>query len=484
MLIHADGLGPVIDLVHDERWDRDRLIAEIAARTALLGSLGVGPGARVVLAQDGRPGFFADLFAVWQRGACAVCINPALSAEEIGNVVQFVDPLLCLANDGFTATTDIGVRVLNAGEAKPAGGTGDDAVQDTGLDDPALILFTSGTTGVPKGVVHTFRSILARVALNRTHIGDATLARTLCVLPVHFGHGLIGNCLTPLFAGAALYLSPGINVQAAARLGAAIDDQAITFLSSVPTLWKLVLKTSKPPKGESLRQISIGSAPLSAELWNAVVQWSGLRNVVNMYGITETANWLGGASAAAHAPADGLIGRMWGGAMAVRDESGTLHAEGQGEILVQSPSLMQGYYRRPELTREVLDQGWYATGDIGAIDADGVARLSGRQKDEINRAGIKIHPADIDLLLERHEQVAEACTFGIPDAISGEIVGVAVAAVDGVALRPEDLRTWCLERVRREAAPEKWFLVDQIPKTDRGKVNRAKVRDHCLKQPA
>ena len=177
--------------------------------------------------------------------------------------------------------------------------------------------------------------------------------------------------------------------------------------------------------------MGVGSAPLSADLWESIAEWAGTRNVANMYGITETANWLAAASALEHRPEDGLVGTPWGGALAVRDEGGRIRAAGEGEVLVQTPSLMSGYLRREDLSAEVIRDGWYHTGDVGRIDERGVLRLTGRIKHEINRAGTKIHPEDLDLLLERHPEVAEACAFGIPDAVSGEIVGIAVRPTEG-----------------------------------------------------
>ena len=161
---------------------------------------------------------------------------------------------------------------------------------------------------------------------------------------------------------------------------------------------------------------------------------------------------------------------------AVLADDGTVHDSGDGEILLQTPALMTGYHDRPDLTEAVLRAGWYHTGDIGTVDAAGVIRLSGRAKSEINRAGIKVHPEEVDLLLERHPEVAEACTFGVEDAISGEIVGTAVCLADGAAITPAELRAWCLDRMRRESVPERWYVVDRIPKTDRGKINRDAVK--------
>jgi acyl-CoA synthetase (AMP-forming)/AMP-acid ligase II len=164
----------------------------------------------------------------------------------------------------------------------------------------------------------------------------------------------------------------------------------------------------------------------------------------------------------------------------VLDETGHIRAAGEGELLLQTPSLMQGYFRRPDLTAPVLRAGWFHTGDIGRIGEDGTMRLIGRQKDEINRAGQKVNPAEIDLFLERHPSIAEACCFGLPDSVSGEIVGAAVRLVDGARDDAAVLKAWAAARLRHEIVPEKWFIVTEIPKTDRGKVSRRIVMQACL----
>ena len=156
-------------------------------------------------------------------------------------------------------------------------------------------------------------------------------------------------------------------------------------------------------------------------------------------------------------------------------------SSGEGELLLRPPALMNGYFRRPDLTAAVMRDGWFSTGDIGRIDHEGFIRLTGRLKHEINRGGMKVSPEEIDLLLERHDGVLEACAFGLPDEIAGEVVAVAVKLDDQGELSAEDLRRWCIERIRRECVPERWFIVDQIPKTDRGKINRDTVRETCLR---
>ena len=476
MRFAPDSLGAIHDLVADTATDGSAIAQAVAARTVLLRRLGVGPGDRVVIAHGGSTHFFADLLSVWQAGACAACVNASLTPAELSNVTRFVEAKLVLIGDNFKGG-EPGARLVDTRSERA--GDGDAGWVGT-LDDAALILFTSGTTGDPKGVVHTFRSILARLALNRLHLPPATLARTLCVLPTHFGHGLIGNCLTPWLDAHSLFLYPQTGVAGASKLGEILEGNRITFMSSVPSFWKIALKVGKPPSVRTLKRVGIGSAPLAADLWTKVADWTGAASVSNMYGITETANWIGGASSLEDQPEDGLIGRLWGGSAAVLGEDGALRRTGEGELLVQTPSLMQGYFKRPDLTEPVLKGGWFHTGDIGRIDADGTMRLVGRQKDEINRAGQKVNPAEIDLFLERHPSIAEACCFGLPDAVSGEIVAAAVRLVDGSTDDARSLRAWAGERLRHELVPEKWFILPEIPKTDRGKVSRRIVMQACL----
>ena len=481
MRFPLERIGPVTDWRSGETWAGERIRRHALGVAAMLRARGAAPGRTVVIHHGGDARFFADLFGVWRAGACAVCLSPSTTVAELGTIVDFVEPAAVLVKSAGKAPEGLGVPVLASGEA---GGDGDDAIDAEdlggGLDDDALILFTSGTTGTPKGVLHTFRSILARVTLNQAHIPASALTRTLCVLPTHFGHGLIGNCLTPLLAGHDVVIAPAANLEVTAGLGDIVDAYGITFMSSVPTMWKKVIK-SAAPKGDTLGRVHVGSAPLSAELWQAIADWTGTNDVVNMYGITETANWLGGASLADHPAEDGLIGRMWGGTAAVLTSTGEVRPDGEGEILVQSRSLMKAYYKRADETAEVLRGGWFHTGDIGRIDGAGVMRLTGREKNEINRGGMKIHPEDINLLLERHPAVREACAFPIPDEVEGQTVGVAVSLANGADTDARRLRRWCAERISREKVPVKWFVLDEIPKTDHGKLNQAAVAAHCLK---
>jgi oxalate---CoA ligase len=460
-------IGGILDLGHGLRWDAATLDREVGRRAAALSRESIGRGSLVAIAHDGSARFFADLLAIWTVGATAACLDRSLTPPEFKTLIDFMVPATILVDDEALPAVDVpALRLAGTPQASAA-------AHDSEPDDPALILFTSGTTGAPKGVVLSFRALLARWSLNVTAIGEQALARTLVTLPTHFGHGLIGNALTPLLNGGTIVLHPR-GMELAQNLGRLIDAHDITFLSSVPALWSLALKLGEPPANGSLVRVHVGSAPLSAKLWADIVGWSRAE-VVNCYGMTETANWIAGASST-EGIKDGLVGKVWGGAAAVIDDRGARRETGEGEIVLQSPSLMAGYFRRPDLTAQVMRDGWFYTGDRGVIDRAGNIRITGRIKDEINRAGFKVQPAEIDALLEAHPAVSRACVFGIADAASGESVAAAIVLADGASADAETLRGWCESRLRREAVPERWFFMRELPHNARGKIDREAVR--------
>jgi acyl-CoA synthetase (AMP-forming)/AMP-acid ligase II len=464
--------GSIEDVALGLRWTPTDLASEVSKRAQALHAMGIKDGSIVAIVHSGTARFFADLFAAWTLGCTAACIDPTLTEHELSVLVEFIKPSAIL-RDEIMPTISASVPIVQLADLASNSVLEREPPGD--FDRLALVLFTSGTTGKPKAVVLTFQALLNRIANNKVAMGHASRERTLLTLSTSFGHGLIGNALTPLLSGGDLIIHP-LGLQLARNLGGILDEYRIGFLSSVPSLWRMVLKFSNAPSKNTLARIHVGSAPLSPSLWQEIVEWS-CAEVVNCYGITELANWVAGASSRVDGIADGLIGRPWGGAIAIEDAYGTIQDAGEGELLVKSPAAMAGYLHRPDLTAAAFTpDGWYRTGDTGHIDTRGLVRLTGRIKDEINRAGLKVQPSEIDALLESHPAISEACVFGISDAIAGEIVAVAVLPASNIDLNIEALRQWCAERLRREAIPEKWFVVNKLPRNERGKISRRSVR--------
>ena len=487
-------LGPLSEPLTERHWDRNAVRERYRRRLGYYAGRGLARGDCVFLHYGNTPEFFVDLAAVWSLGACAVPIDARLTPFEIENLARAAAPRFSLwagAADTAVAAplSALGVVHVDASEADahaaapslPAGNL-------VTLDQNALILFTSGTTGQPKGVVHTHRSLRARWMALRQSLGLAAFRRTLCLLPTHFGHGLICNALFPWLSGQHLFIVPPFKADLVVQLGALLDTHAITFLSSVPTVWRFALKTAKPPRAASLERVFCGSAPLSGHLWEEIRRWTGAREVWNSYGITETGSWLAGTSVTDFTPEDGLIGEPWGGvikilrgvdAAAQLDAAQECAAGESGHVWVNTPALMRGYLGRDDLTAEVVSGGWFKTGDIGLLDERGWLYLRGREREEINKGGMKIYPADIDAVVERFEQTVDVCTFAVEDALLGEEIGVAVVLRDADPAVLRRLYDWMTQHLGKHQMPKRWYVVAEIPRTSRGKINRSAVAATC-----
>lgn len=485
-------LGALVEPLAKRRWEPDHIAIEMARRIARFQRLGLARGDRVFLTFGNRLEFFAELLAIWRLGACAVPIDARLTAFEVATLVQAASPRLAVVDDAtdptvLAALTEAGVIHVSTTETDETEAT----AGHSQLDDDALILFTSGSTGAPKGVVHTHRSLLARWMALREQLGIAAFARTLCMLPTHFGHGLICNCLFPWLSGQDLYITPPFRPDIIMRLGALLDEHRITFMSSVPSVWRMALKMSRPPQAGSLQRVHVGSAPLSAHVWEEIRTWTGTRQVCNAYGITETGSWVAGLADADVAAEDGLIGEGWGAVIKVLRTSetdvpldaGAECAVGEtGYVWLNTPALMKGYFQRDDLTAKAVIDGWFFTGDIGVLDALGRLSLRGRERDEINKGGMKIYPADVDAVVERFDRASDVCTFAIEDALYGQIVGMAVVLSDPQDATVHALHAWMQRHLAEPKMPSRWWAVAEIPRTSRGKINREAVRDACAAQ--
>jgi acyl-CoA synthetase (AMP-forming)/AMP-acid ligase II len=493
-VFHAFGTGRLIDAQSGAVLEGAALESAIVSRATLFRQLGLGPGGRALINYGNCPEFFVDLLAVWRCGACAIPLDARATAIEIERVTTATAPLISLWHDApagreAAALASAGVRVLTTRERPVAA-----APRDGGsirLDDDALILFTSGTTGQPKGVVHTHRSLRARWMALRQSLGTEDFSRSLCLLPTHFGHGLICNSLFPWLSGEDLFIMPPFRTDLLLGLGDLIDRHGITFMSSVPPVWRIALKMTRPPRNGTLRRVFCGSAPLSRHLWQGIREWTGAAMVCNAYGITETGSWIAGLTRMDIEPEDGLIGGGWGAVVRVLARHDTdpppgiadeRRAGAEGFVWLSTPGLMRGYLGRDDLTSQVVSNGWFSTGDVGMVDDRGLLYLRGRWREEINKGGMKIFPADIDAVIERHPAVLDVCAFAFEHPLYGEDAAVAVVLKQNDTASIAELHAWTLRHLGAHRLPARWYLLEEIPRSSRGKINRESVAAACARR--
>ena len=498
-MIEGLTVGSLVDPLNGRTWNPTAIRQQLVWRIGYYQRLGMKRSDTVFFHYGNTIEFFTDLLAVWCLGGCAIPIDSRLTPFEIETLAQTAQPRFSLWDGSpdvnvSTPLVRMGINIVespreNSAEKSPILDLQSIAGSVT-LDQNALILFTSGTTGQPKGVVHSHRSLLARWTSLRLSLGLRKFQRTLCLLPTHFGHGLICNCLFPWLMGQDLYILPPFKPELLMQLGGLIDKHKITFMSSVPAMWRLALKTARPPQSRSLERVFCGSSPLSGALWTSVQEWTGTKEVFNAYGITETGSWLAGTTVPNLVPEDGFVGEAWGGTIKILKSGNTATPAGfsdecaqgeSGHIWVNTPALMKGYFGREDLTNRVVSNGWFLTGDIGFLDDGGFLHLSGREREEINKAGMKIYPADVDFIVERFENTVDVCTFAYADALQGEDVGVAVVLEPNSPATRRGLYEWTLQHLGRHQVPQRWYVVNEIPRNSRGKTNRVSIAQHCAR---
>jgi acyl-CoA synthetase (AMP-forming)/AMP-acid ligase II len=436
-------------------------------------------------------------------GVVPVPLNYRSASDEWATIVEDAGAKLLIVGAGYVSAVEairsrLGsvVRLVGLSRSEtPAGWTSfeawigeqpDEAPDDiVGEDDDLYQLYTSGTTGQPKGAVLTQRAVVANlVQLGLCAHRGAPGARSLVIGPMLHA-GVVWSTLAPLSWGASLYIVEDFEAGEVVRI---LREERIDYASLVPTILNTILASVPDVAAReypTLRLIHTGSSPISEQTLLGARE-AFRCDVVHGYGLTEST-----AALTVMAPDDygragagqpGLLlsaGRpLVGTELRILDGDGqSLPPGGVGEIVARGPQLMRGYWRQPAATAEVLRDGWLHTGDIGALDAEGYLFIQDRLKDVIVTGGLKVYPRMVEAVLLAHPAVAEVAVVGVPDARWGETVQAIVVARPGTSATERELTDFCRDRLGGFQCPRGVSFVDTLPRTATGKVLKRQLRE-------
>jgi len=462
--------------------------ALFGAAAKLAGELtaaGIEPGDRVALILPNVPAYPVAFFGTLLAGGTVVPMNPLLKSGEIdffftdsGAKIAFVWP--DFVDEATKGAKNSGTRIITCDPMGPVAGQLDGGEPVTtpverADDDTAVILYTSGTTGRPKGAELTH----ANLRLNAKRCADDIIQVTaddvlMGCLPLFHVFGLTVGLLAAVQAGATLALIPRFDPAAAI---ATIAAEKVTTMLGVPTMYAAILHhpDSAGLDASRLRTCASGGSAMPAEVQRAFEEKFGCV-ILEGYGLSETSP-VASFNMPDRPRKPGTIGiPIEGCEMTLLDDSGTEVAQGEvGEIAIRGDNLMKGYWRNPEATATSIPDGWFRTGDLATVDEDGYFTIVDRKKDMILRGGMNVYPREVEELLYTHPDVLEVAVVAVPDELLGENVGAAVVLRPGSSATPEDIQAWTKERIAAYKYPRAVWLVDELPKGPTGKILRREV---------
>lgn len=469
------------------------LAQAVAACAASLAEMGVGPAQRVAILFPNCPQFVISYFAVLQLGATVVPLHCLQGPEEIAFVVgnseaetliglSVFDPLIEAVRENVPSLK----RVIVSGETSLAGVESFEALlrppsgpvpthPATG-DDLAVLIYTSGTTGKPKGAMLTHENLVfdADACCEVIHVTESDVFGA--VLPLFHSFGATICMILPILNGAHSVLMPKFSPLTVMET---LEQAGVTIFAGVPSMFAVMaqMKTDREFDLSAMRMAVSGGAPLPAEVMRGFEERFGV-NIIEGYGPTEASPVVsvnpvdgGGRAGVVGPPLPGVRVKI------VDDEMNELAPGEPGEVCVAGPNVMKGYWKDPERTAETIKDGWLLTGDIGTLDEDGFLSIVDRKKDMIIVGGMNVYPREVEDVIYKLEQVAEAAVVGMPSRLRGEDVVAFIQLKEGAQLEAQAVVDHCKAHLANYKVPRTVEFRAELPKSATGKVLKRALRE-------
>ena len=431
---------------------------------------GVEPGDRVAVVLPNNAAFAAAYWGTLRAGGVVVPVNPAYTPPEREHIVTDAGARVVLGDGSAGDQWPVDVAVLDAASA-----SGPAIAQSGGGDDIAVICYTSGTTGQPKGACLSHRNLLANLEAFSTlpafSVGSDDVL--LGVLPFFHVFGLNVVLNAAARSACTIVTLDRFSPRSAA---AAMTEHGVTVAYGAPPVFAALAALSPGGDHLQLRAAVSGADALPVATFERFADRFGLE-ILEGYGLTETSPVLA-SNAAAPCVVPGSVGvALPGVELRVLDSAGRpAGADEVGEIHARGPNVFSGYHGRPEETAEVLREGWFATGDLGSLAADGYLTIAGRLKEMIIVNGFNVYPREVEQALTSHPDVVEAVVVGLPDDRTGERVRAVVVARPGAKVTADDVIDHCRGRLARYKLPREVIVAEGLPRLPSGKVARRLLR--------
>lgn len=451
---------------------------------------GVTKGDRIAVMLTNCHQYYELLFACAKLGALLVTVNYRLVEDEVRHVLTDAEPAIFLYGPEFTEIADalcaeggpvapvlLGDQDGRANYAELTEAPADPPSTEVALGDPLIIMYTSGTTGLPKGAVLTHENVLY-TSFNQLADWSITAAdRCLVVAPLYHVGGLLVLAFPCLHVGGSVHIHSAF--EPAAVLDSIESDQ-ITTLFLAPTMWNMLLQQPGVEQRDvgAIRLCCSGGEALPVAVMERLISIFG-PGFVDGYGLTEASSCSTVLRSEHVIAKRGSVGMSFlHNVVRVVDEAGDEVAAGEsGEIVQRGPTVMRGYWRRPEATEAAIRDGWLHTGDVGRFDSDGFLWILDRTKDMIISGAENIYPAEVEQVLYRHPSVLEVAVIGAPDATWGERVTAVVVARDGCELAADEIEEFCHGKLAGYKRPRSVVFVESLPRNASGKVLKRVLRE-------